>query len=108
MRSLRTLILTVHGLLRLIWKVLPLFAALTGYLLFAPPIWLGAIFALVLGIAGVLAKYAATQFERPVTHGSARFASLADARKGKLLRRNGLILGRKSGRMTTDTTKAKI
>lgn len=99
MRSLRTLILTFHGIMRLIWKVLPLVTALTGYLLFAPPIWLGAIFALVLGIAGVLAKYAAAQFERPVTHGSARFASLADARKGKLLHRSGLILGRKSGRM---------
>ncbi|APG62014.1 hypothetical protein LPB140_03375 [Sphingorhabdus lutea] len=72
MRSLRTLILTFHGLMRLFWKVLPLFTTLTGYMLFATPIWLGSIFALVLGFAGVLAKYAAAQFERPVTLGGTK------------------------------------
>jgi type IV secretion system protein VirD4 len=56
--------------------------------------------AAILGLTGFLTKStAATVFYKPDTHGSAQFAGLADARKGKLLTGKGLILGRKHGRM---------
>lgn len=100
MGFVRTLILSLYAMLTLCWKFLPVVGALVGYALFAPPAWLGAIMAAILGIAGYLAKStAASLFYKTNTHGSARFAGLADARKGKLLTGKGLILGRKHGRM---------
>ncbi len=99
MHSIRTIILFFHAVARLIWMALPLVGAVAGYLLFAPPFWLGLFFALILGFAGILARHAASLLETPTAHGSARFATLADTRRGKLLTRKGLILGRKSGRM---------
>lgn len=100
MGFIRTLILSLYAMLTLCWKLLPIVAVLAGYALFAPPAWLGGIMAAVLGLAGYLAKSTASAvFYKPDTHGSARFAGLADARKGKLLTGKGLILGRKHGRM---------
>lgn len=100
MGILRTLFLAIYATLNLCWRFLPVVGGLTGYALFAPPIWLGVLLGTVLGIAGYLAKSAvATVFYKPDTHGSARFANLTDARRGKLLSSKGLILGRKHGRM---------
>jgi len=100
MGFIRTVILSLYATLSLCWKFLPIVGALVGYALFAPPAWLGGVMAAILGLAGYLAKSTAVAaFYKPDTHGSARFAGLADARKGKLLTGRGLILGRKHGRM---------
>ena len=100
MGFVRTLFLSLYATLTLCWRFLPIVGGLIGYTLFAPPAWLGGIMAAVLGLAGYLTKStAAAVFYKPDTHGSARFATLADARKGKLLNGKGLILGRKHCRM---------
>ena len=100
MRFILTIFLSLYAILTFFWKFLPIIGGIIGYKLFAPPVWLGAAMAVVLGLIGCLAKNTISSlFYKPDTHGSARFASLADARKGRLLRRKGLILGRKHGRM---------
>ncbi len=96
----RTFFLSLYAILTLCWLVLPLVGGLVGYYLFAPPTWLGGIMAAILALAGHLTKSTVSAlFSKRDTHGSARFAGLADARKGKLLTGKGLILGRKHGRM---------
>ena len=91
----RTFILSFYGILTLSWKFLPIVGGLIGYTLFAPPVWLGLFMVAVLGRTGHFAKSTFLAiFYKPDTHGSARFASLADARRGKLLTSRGLFLRR--------------
>src|SRR6056297_1329076 len=92
--------LALYGASIFTWKFLPAVGALIGFLLFAPPEWFGGVMAALLALAGHLTKQAAGFIgRRPDSHGSARFADLDDVRHGRLLRRRGQILGRKSGRM---------
>src|SRR6056297_3242398 len=92
--------LALYGAAIFTWKFLPAVGALIGFLLFAPPEWFGGVMAALLAFAGHLTKQAAGFiWRRPDSHGSARFADLDDVRHGRLLRRKGQILGRKSGRM---------
>jgi type IV secretion system protein VirD4 len=100
MGIIRSIILTLYGLLNLAWRFLPASGALLGYMLFAPPFWLGLLMAALLGYCGFLIKNVAARiWRKPTSHGSARFAAMADVRCGGLLCRKGLILGRKNGRM---------
>lgn len=100
MAIFRSLLLSLYAALTLTWKFLPFVGGLIGYVLFAPPVWLGVLFAGILAFACILAKNAAAMvWHKPQSHGSARFATLIDARRGKLLSSKGLILGRKHGRM---------
>jgi len=95
----RALTVSLYAVLHLTWKFLPAVGGLIGYLLFAPPAWVGTLMGTLLALAGHLTKRAAGQLiPRPDSHGSARFADLDDARRARLLSRNGLILGRKQGR----------
>ena len=100
MRKTRFILMTLYSAISFTWKFLPLVGALAGYLLLAPPAWLGVFMAALLAFAGHLSKRAAgILWHRPDSHGSARFADLDDLRRGRLRRREGQILGRKAGRM---------
>ncbi|MEX1196336.1 MAG: type IV secretory system conjugative DNA transfer family protein [Pseudohongiellaceae bacterium] len=100
MRKLRLIILTLYWTSAFTWKFLPAVWGLIGYLLFAPPVWLGIVMGALLAFAGHLTKRV-TGFilRRPDSHGSARFADLDDVQRGRLLRQKGQILGRKAGRI---------
>lgn len=100
MSLFRIISLTLFAATMFTWKLLPAVGALIGFLLFPPPQWFGAVMAGLLAFAGYLTKRAAGQlWPTPDSHGSARFADYDDIRRGRLLRRNGQILGRKSSRM---------
>lgn len=100
MGFIKPIFLSLYGVFTLTWKYLPFFGGLTAYLLFSPPLWLGIIMAGTLAYCGYLTKHAAGMvWQKPRSHGTARFANLDDLRQGRLLTGKGLILGRKHGRM---------
>jgi type IV secretion system protein VirD4 len=86
------------------WTYLPIFAALFGYLIFADQPYQGIAMAFVLTCVGILIKQVGHNalklvWPRATSHGSARFATSEEISQAKLLRRQGLILGRYRGRM---------
>lgn len=68
-----------------------------GFLLFSPPAHAGLAMAILLGTAGHLAKRLAEFWEKPTSHGTARFATMDDIRRHGLIRKGGLLIGRKNG-----------
>ncbi|GAB4195010.1 MAG: type IV secretory system conjugative DNA transfer family protein [Wenzhouxiangellaceae bacterium] len=100
MRALHLITLFLYSAFTLTWQFLPAVSGIVGLIVFGSPPWFGGVMAAVLALAGVLIKRTVGFFwHAPDSHGSARFADLDDIRRGRLLRRKGQILGRKSGRM---------
>ncbi len=90
----------VYGLLALVWRALPVVMGLAGYFANRDEPVLGLLYGLWWALAGALVREIVAYVSPPSTaYGSARFAGYDDLVRGKLLSNQGVILGRKNGRL---------
>lgn len=100
------LVSIIRGLMILlvaVWRALPLAGAGVGYLVFSPPFISGAIMAGLMGGIGwgvkTLSRQLVASFGARPSHGSARFARKAELAAAGHFKPEGVLLGRKHGRM---------